>query len=128
VAQRRVVGVAVTGLKEGNTKKTVVFDRNLRGLLKLEWKEEAAPKNVQWLYSNFARLSQGKGSYTTSYFPRKSVLSFDNSEIATSELISLNTQDTAAVKEFKTQYAAAIKNSFPSSNVQLALKYLLSYR
>jgi hypothetical protein len=123
-----MVGVAVTGLKEGNTKKTVVFDRNLRGLLKLEWKEEAAPKNVQWLYSNFARLSQGKGSYTTSYFPRKSVLSFDNSEIATSELISLNTQDTTSVKEFKTQYAAAIKNSFPSSNVQLALKYLLSYR
>lgn len=122
-----IVGVAVTGLKEGSSKKTVVFDRSLRGLLKLEWKEEAAPKNVYWLYSNFARLMQGKGNYTTSYFPKKSVLYFDNVEIASSEVVSLNTQDSAAVKEFKTQYSNAIKNTF-SGSVQLALKYLLSYR
>lgn len=118
-----VIGIASLGYKDQNASRTVVFDRGLRGILKLEWKDSAQPvKTVAWNFQNFAKFPQ------TSYFPKKAFLNFDGSDFSQTDFISVSYGDANAIKDFKTEYGKAIRSPAISGSLLSSIGVLLSYR
>ena len=120
------VAIAVKGYEEGNTARIVYFEDRLRdnrsrGLSRLEWRD--ADVVAAWSFSGF-----GKSIWENSYLPKHAQLDVNNSNVITTEIVSVRALKDRALFDAKSAWKAAAKSINVNSNVEPALKILVSYR
>ncbi len=112
---------SVNGLLDGKNRRSVYFERSLRGVARIEWQSESG--TTAWNFSNFT--SQPLGGY----FPR--VLTFESAGIAIVESVLESARALTATQLQESKKAIEIlmkAEGYSSPDSESALKILLSFR
>lgn len=113
------VAIAVVGTDEGDERRTVLFDRALKGIRRFEWKEGESVQS--WNCEGFSPFGAA-GNY-----PRRLAFESNGSEVIQSDILAVRLLNAKSAGEFKNSWRQAEKASL-SSNGEGILKLLLSYR
>ena len=114
-----VVAIESAGIDEAERKRAIFFDRGLRGMRRLEWKDggESAAWNME-----------GFGSAASATFPRRISFDINGAQVVTSDVVSSHGLKERQTQDFKTAWRQAGHDGSLGSNQEAALKLLLSYR
>jgi len=113
------IAIAVVGSEEGDERRTVLFDKGLKGIRKLEWKEAEGIQS--WNCEGFTPFGAA-GNY-----PRRLFFENNGSEVIQSDILAVRVLNAKSAGDFKNSYRQAEKASL-SNNGEGILKLLLSYR
>jgi len=114
------IAIAVNGLQNETSRKSVYFDKSLRGVYRLEWVENA--QTYAW---NFERLA--KNAYF-GYYPSRLSFEAQGVEAVSSELVSFHPLKDKPLFEFKSLWKQAQRAPVANPVADAALRVLLSYR
>lgn len=113
------IGYAILGLNEGSSRRTVVLDKELKGIRRIEWKE--GEETVGWNFDHFARfLSPG-------WYPKRLSFERNGTEAIVSELILHRPLKDKQAVEMRTSLQKSAATVLQTSTEE-ALQLLLSYR
>lgn len=115
------LSIVVKGYQEGSTSRTVFFDDKLRGMTRLEWKDGDVV--ASWSFSGFTKSIWDKG-----LLPKHASLDVNGTNAITTEIVSVRTLKDRTLFDAKSAWKAAAKAINVNSNVEPALKILVSYR
>lgn len=110
---------AVNGYADGKNRRTVFFEKELRGVARLEWQSDSG--TTAWNFSNHSPQPIG------GHFPR--VLTFESAGVVIVESVleTARVLTAAQLKEAKKQLSST-PSGFESNEGESALKILLSFR
>lgn len=129
IYRERIAGVpaiVVKGYQEGNTSRAVYFEDKLRedkfrGMARLEWKDGDIV--ATWTFSGFSKSIWDKG-----LLPKHASLDVNGANAISTDIVSVRTLKDRALFDAKSAWKAAAKTINLNSNVEPALKILVSYR
>jgi hypothetical protein len=110
--------IAVIGSQDGNSKRTVYFDKALQSLKRLEW--AGGSDNFTWNFDSSLT------PFKEAVFPKRSYLLKEEREMIQSELIVIRQLNSRKVKEWRQLWQRSLNSS--SASLDDNLKTLLSYR
>lgn len=112
---------AITGLVDGKNGRTVLIDRSLKGIARLEWQSESG--TTAWNFSDFTPQPMG------GYFPKHILFETSGLSLVESTLEFARPLHAENLREVKKTFAQAVKNHPPlPSTLDAGLKVLLSFR
>lgn len=117
---RGSVAIVVVGLDEGALRKAVAFDRSLKGVRRIEWKD--GQEVAGWTFENFSKFPSG-GTY-----PHKLSFDINGNEVISSDVVAVRTIGDRALADFRTGWKQAASTTGLSPNAEAALQRLLGFR
>lgn len=115
------VAIAIRGYQEGNTARSVFFDQGLKGMLRLEWKDNDVVAG--WNFEAFS-----KSPWDKALLPKRAQLEINKTSIIMTDVVAVRALKDRALFEAKSTWKGAAKNVPSNQNVDAALKLLVSYR
>ncbi|MSP19012.1 MAG: hypothetical protein EXR74_05530 [Bdellovibrionales bacterium] len=112
--------IAVVGFQDGNSRKTVYFDKGLLGIKKIEWSE--GKESISWNFDQFSV------AVNQSLFPRKANLIKDGRDIIQSELIGIRQLSKRQWIEWMKVWQKANQTINNSPASEETIRILLSFR
>lgn len=120
------IAVSVVGVEDSNNRRAVFFDypkkgnERVEGILRLEWKEEN--QVAGWNFDQFSR------SGSDGWYPRHASFDVGGVEMINTQILAWRSIKERALNDSRNQWKAMPRATALPSNVEAALKLLLSYR
>lgn len=112
--------IAVVGFQDGNSRKTVYFDKGLLGIKKFDWLE--GKESISWNFDQFSV------AVNESLFPKKANFTKDGRDIIQSELMGIRQLSKRQSVEWMKTWQKANKTINNSPVSEDTLRTLLSFR
>jgi hypothetical protein len=113
------IAISVVGMEEGSVRKAVFFDRNIKGIRRLEWRE--GQETHTWNFERFTNFAAG------GVFPKRIYFEANGSEVISSDLLNVKVLDAKKLAEYKTAWRQAERTQLNERSEGI-LQLMLSYR